>query len=317
MSGTTVSIAIDGLTVVKSKVISALTLIMLDDGSSKTWWKLDVNEEGENVLRECQYVTVSSDGARVINGSPSSPDNQLRQVGTMERIDGKSGDVRTGPLGPFKYLATIGSRDSVVRMWRNAKFKDGTDEVTVYYPVLENGAKVMRPGLKFKVEGTPIERIDFLSLMLALFLGTAALPHILIRYYTVPSPKDARKSTIIMAIILGIIFKRTNVSFLVGLAFAVAASANLPSIVMMLFWKKTTSIGITASIFTGIISSVGIILVSPTMYEQYGLDPATALIPLRNPGVISIPLSFLVILVVSLLTQKNKAAVADTVVPQV
>jgi cation/acetate symporter len=269
----------------------------------------------------------------------------------------------------------------------------------------------MRPGLSFKVEGTPLERLDFISLMLALFLGTAALPHILIRYYTVPSQAAARKSTIVaigaigtfyvltlfmglgamtsntlnltdsnmaapllaktfgtflfsmisaiafatvlgtvsgliiaasgavahdlmdrfghvikndrqkvmagkvsafvvgfIAIALGIVFKGINVSFLVGLAFAVAASANLPSIVMMLFWKRTTAVGITASIIVGIVSSVGLILFSPTMYELYGLDPATALVPLKNPGIVSIPLSFLTIVVVSLLTKRDRKA---------
>ena len=59
-----------------------------------------------------------------------------------------------------------------------------------------------------------------------------------------------------LAIGLGILFKGINVSFLVGLAFAVAASANLPSIVMTLFWKRTTSKGITASIIVGIVSRV-------------------------------------------------------------
>ena len=84
-----------------------------------------------------------------------------------------------------------------------------------------------------------------------------------------------------MAIVLGIIFKGINVTFLVGLAFAVAASANLPAIVMMLFWKRTTAQGITASIFVGVVSSIGLILFSPTMYELYGMDPLTAPIPLE------------------------------------
>ena len=108
-----------------------------------------------------------------------------------------------------------------------------------------------------------------------------------------------------VAIVLGIVFKGVNVSFLVGLAFAVAASANLPAIVMMLFWKKTTGRGVTASIIVGIVCSIGIILFSPTMYELYGLDPALAPIPLKNPGIISIPLAFIAIVVVSLLTQKS------------
>ena len=67
-----------------------------------------------------------------------------------------------------------------------------------------------------------------------------------------------------------------NVSFLVGLAFAVAASANLPAIIMILFWKKTTAKGVTASIVTGMISALGIILLSPSMYSRYGLNPADA-----------------------------------------
>jgi cation/acetate symporter len=108
-----------------------------------------------------------------------------------------------------------------------------------------------------------------------------------------------------LAIILGILFKGVNVSFLVGLAFAVAASANLPSIVMTLFWKRTTSKGITASIIVGIVSSLGLILLSPTMFELYGLDPATAPVPLKNPGIVSIPLSFAALVVVSLLTKRD------------
>ena len=114
----------------------------------------------------------------------------------------------------------------------------------------------------------------------------------------------------IIAIVLGIIFQGMNVSFLVGLAFAVAASANLPSIIMILFWKKTTAKGIASSIVTGMVSAIGLIMFSPSIYEKFGLDPSTAPIPLDNPGIFSIPLSFLVLVVVSLLTQKKEASAA-------
>src|SRR5207249_6010707 len=203
------------------------------------------------------------------------------------------------------------------------------------------------------------KKLDFLSLMLALFCGTASLPHILIRYYTVKDASAARKSTVvgiaaigffyiltlylglgamtsgaldptdsnmaapllaksfsnllfaiisaiafttvlgtvsglimagagavahdllenffqipmndhqkvlygkiasvflgIGAMILGILFKKMNVSFLVGWAFNIAASANLPALVMLLFWKRTTSKGIAAAVTIGIISSL-------------------------------------------------------------
>jgi cation/acetate symporter len=398
------------LTVVEAK---NLKFAKLSQAGVETWWKLTEDPAGGALtLQESQSVVTRPGGAQIINGLPASKDNQLLQVGNMEAIAGKTGPAAsTGSAGPFKLLALIGDRQSKVRQWKEAKLVNGADHVSVYYPVITDGSRVLRPGLNFKVEGTPLERIDFASLMLALFLGTAALPHILIRYYTVPSPAAARKSTIVaiaaigffyvltlfmglgamtsgtinltdnnmsapllarsfgtflfamisaiafatvlgtvsgliiaasgavahdildrfagiiksdkqkvsvgkivafavggVAIVLGIIFKGVNVSFLVGLAFAVAASANLPAIVMMLFWKRTTGRGVTASIIVGIVSSIGIILLSPTMYELYGLDPAWAPIPLKNPGIVSIPLSFIAIVLVSLLTQKSGRA---------
>jgi cation/acetate symporter len=95
------------------------------------------------------------------------------------------------------------------------------------------------------------------------------------------------------------------------LAFAIAASANLPAIMMVLFWKKTTVKGIVASIIVGISTSLGMILLSPSMYAGYGLNPDTAPIPFSNPGIISIPLSFLTIVVVSVLTQKRDKVLTE------
>jgi cation/acetate symporter len=80
---------------------------------------------------------------------------------------------------------------------------------------------------------------------------------------------------------------------------------------MLLFWKRTTAKGITASILMGVCSSLGLILLSPDLYKQYGLDPTHAPIPFSNPGIVSIPLSFLTLVVVSLLTAK-RAPAADT-----
>jgi cation/acetate symporter len=395
------------------KEVKKLKFVKLMQGEAASWWKVSGDAaSGTLALQETQWVASQPGGKQLVNGAPASRENTLRQVGNMEVIAGKTGAAAsTGSVGPFRFLALIGDRQTKVRQWKETKFLDGTDHLTVYYPVFTEGGRILRPGLSFKVEGTPLERIDFVSLMLALFLGTAALPHILIRYYTVPSPAAARKSTIVaiaaigffyvltlfmglgamtsgtinltdnnmsapllarsfgtflfsmisaiafatvlgtvsgliiaasgavahdildrfagaiksdkqkvsvgkivafvvggVAIVLGILFKGVNVSFLVGLAFAVAASANLPAIVMMLFWKKTTGLGVTVSIIVGIISSIGIILLSPTMYELYGLDPLSAPIPLKNPGIVSIPLSFIAIVLVSLLTQKSGTA---------
>ncbi|HCU34762.1 MAG TPA: cation acetate symporter [Armatimonadetes bacterium] len=382
------------------------TFARLSSNGAESWWLVD-GAEGPVTLRETQSVVETSDGRKLINGAPASADNQLRQVGNVETLRGQA-TAPAGSVSPAGLLAGMSDPETTVRRWKDTKLTDASgSHVTVYYSTLTPGNRLMRPGLKFKVEGTPLEKFDFVSLMLALFLGTAALPHILIRYYTVPNPAAARKSTIVaiagigffyiltlfmglgatmngvlnpadsnmaapllarsfgqflfavisaiafatvlgtvsglivaasgavahdffdrylnlqmsdqqkiragkisafvvgaMAIVLGIVFKGVNVTFLVGLAFAVAASANLPAILMLLFWKPTTARGITASIFVGIASSLALILLSPDLYKLYGLDPTTAPVPFSNPGIVSIPLSFITLIVVSLLTRK-------------
>ena len=114
-----------------------------------------------------------------------------------------------------------------------------------------------------------------------------------------------------IAIYLGIIFEGMNVSFLVGWAFAVAASANLPAILMILFWKRTTAQGVSSSILVGLGSALGIILISPDMYVRYGMLPTDAPITINSPALISIPLSFLTLVVVSLITKKQTEIVAE------
>jgi cation/acetate symporter len=108
----------------------------------------------------------------------------------------------------------------------------------------------------------------------------------------------------IAAMALGIAFERLNVSFLVGWAFNVAASANLPALIMLLFWPKTTKRGIAAAILVGMGTSLAWILLSAQAYRDvYGLPPEDSIIPFSQPGLVTIPLGFLVLVVVSLLTQ--------------
>ena len=108
--------------------------------------------------------------------------------------------------------------------------------------------------------------------------------------------------------VLGIVFEKMNVNFLVGWAFSVAASANLPSLIMTLFWKPTTKQGIVAAIFVGMISSLAWILLSGDTYQDvYGLKASDAIVPFSQPGIVTIPLGFLTLIVVSLLTGKKSA----------
>ena len=411
---------VDGLVVevsdteytLKNQVLQNQQLfVKLEKEGYDYWYMLKEGKKGA-ILDEMLYITVTSNGEKLYNGADKS-ERRFYQVGHLSKIviDGEEVD-QTGPVGPFEFITTI--ENSEIVRFNKVYFNDGADKVSAWFQVHTSGKDIMKPGLMYKLSkssgATFWNRLNFLSLMLALFLGTSALPHILIRYYTVPSQRAARKSTIVaisaigffyiltlymglgamingvldvessnmsapllaksfgigifsiisaiafatvlgtvsglivassgaiahdfidnylkvpmsdkvkvragkisaivvglLAIVLGILFKGMNVSFLVGLAFAVAASANLPSILFLLFWKKTTAKGIAWSIFTGIISSVGIILFSPSMYERYGLATSSAPIPIDNPGIISIPLSVIVLVVVSLMTQKENS----------
>ncbi|HEY9327987.1 MAG TPA: cation acetate symporter [Streptomyces sp.] len=286
-----------------------------------------------------------------------------------------------------------------------------------------HGAAFLEPGLKYGATGT--SKLDFLSLGIALVLGTAGLPHILIRFYTVPTAKAARKSvnwaigiigafylmtialgfgaaaligpaeikeknaagnaaapqlaeylggvgttggavmlavisavafaTILAvvagltlassssfahdiyanvirkgkatekeemraarwatvfigaaAIVLGAFARDMNVAGLVALAFAVAASANLPTLLYSLFWKRFTTQGALWSIYGGLASSVILVLFSPVVSGNAktsmfkGVD--FAWFPLENPGLISIPLGFLLGWIGSLLSKEE------------
>ncbi|MBV7249107.1 MULTISPECIES: solute symporter family protein [Streptomyces] len=285
------------------------------------------------------------------------------------------------------------------------------------------GAAFLEPGLKYGATG--VSKLDFISLGIALVLGTAGLPHILIRFYTVPTAKAARKSVnwaigiigafylmtivlgfgaaailkpgdiiasnkagntaaplaaleigggsgstggaILLAVIsavafatilavvagltlassssfahdiyanvirkgqatekeevraarwatvaigivsiaLGALARDLNVAGLVALAFAVAASANLPTILYSLFWKRFTTQGALWSIYGGLASSVLLVLFSPVVSSKpTSMFPGVdfAWFPLENPGLISIPLGFLLGWVGSLISKEK------------
>jgi cation/acetate symporter len=283
--------------------------------------------------------------------------------------------------------------------------------MTIYYPQIKKGSDLLVPGGSPTFAGIKsgklTDKLDFISLMLALFAGTASLPHILIRYYTVKDQRAARLSTVVgiatigffyiltlylglaamtslvldptdsnmaapllarsfgefmfaaisavafttvlgtvsglilaasgavahdlmshglgvqmtdhekiriakisavvvglVGIGLGIVFRDFNVTFLVGWAFNIAASANLPALVMLLFWPGTTRQGIITAILVGMFSSLTWVLLSgPAMVNLYGMKATDALVPFSQPGLVTIPLGFLTLVVVSLATR--------------
>ncbi len=115
--------------------------------------------------------------------------------------------------------------------------------------------------------------------------------------------KVARIATIVLAVVamvLGIAFKGQNVAFMVGLAFAIAASANFPALVLSVFWRRTTTAGAASSMVVGATSTLVLIALSPAVQIDL-LHHATAIFPLKNPALVTIPLSFATGIVVSLL----------------
>ncbi|MHC5832850.1 MAG: sodium:solute symporter family transporter, partial [Nostoc sp.] len=95
------------------------------------------------------------------------------------------------------------------------------------------------------------------------------------------------------------------VAYMVGLAFAIAASANFPALLLSMLWRRFTTNGAVASMLVGTVSSLVLIYLSPTIQVTI-LKHAWAPFPLKNPGLISIPLAFIVAIVVSLLSTEQE-----------
>jgi cation/acetate symporter len=120
----------------------------------------------------------------------------------------------------------------------------------------------------------------------------------------------ARYATIglaVLAIGLGLLFRGQNVAFMVGLAFSIAASANFPALLMSMVWRRFTTYGAVVSMLAGTLSSLVLITLSPTVWVDL-LGNAEAVISLKNPGIVSVPLAFIAGIVVSLVAPEPAAA---------
>lgn len=362
---------------------------------------------------QVQTMVKQADGQVLVNGQPRGTgpgESQLAPVGVVTRLPG--GVERTGPVGPLEFFSILEQSEVVLTTSKVTRESDGST-VTTFTPTPTPGSRILQPGASPTFAGIHsgrfVDKLNIVSLMLALFCGTASLPHILIRYYTVKDEAAARKSTIVgiacigsfyvltlymglgamtsgaldpgepnmpapllarsfsemlfavisaiafttvlgtvsglilasagavthdlieslgfeltdrkrvrvaklasvvvgaVAIALGILFKQLNVSYLVGWAFSVAASANLPALVMLLFWRRTTRQGIIAAIIVGMVSSLAWILASGETFDKvYGLPVTSALTPFSQPGIVTIPLGFLTLIAVSLLTRDER-----------
>jgi cation/acetate symporter len=190
---------------------------------------------------------------------------------------------------------------------------------------IDRGGNMAAPLLAEAVGGTAflgfIAAVAFATILAVVagltLSGAAALSHDLwvnvVRHGEASEHEQlrvARLSTVVlgaMAIALGITFKGQNVAFMVGLAFAIAASANFPALFLSMFWRGFSTAGAVASMVVGTASAVLLIYLSPTVQMDV-LHHESAAFPLRNPGLITVPLSFLVGGVASLVWPDAEAA---------
>lgn len=125
--------------------------------------------------------------------------------------------------------------------------------------------------------------------------------------------KVSRMTTLalgIVAVILGIAFEKQNIAFMVSLAFAIAASANFPVLFMSVLWKDCTTRGAVIGGFLGLVSSVGLTIVSPSVWEAVLGHPAgSALFPYSSPALFSISIGFAGVWLFSMLDRSPQAAI--------
>lgn len=112
----------------------------------------------------------------------------------------------------------------------------------------------------------------------------------------------------IVAIILGIVFESQNIAFMVGLAFAVAASANFPILLLSMFWQGLTTKGAVMGGFAGLISAALLIVIGPTVWVDV-MHHESAIFPYKNPTIFSMPIAFIVAFLVSKADTSPRAAI--------
>jgi cation/acetate symporter len=266
---------------------------------------------GEGVLAPGRLVTDPIDavslGLALMLGTAGLPHILMRFYTVPDARTARSSvGYATAVIGFFYLLTFILGFGATVIVGREAITK------------IDAGGNMAAPLLAAAVGGTPflgfISAVAFATILAVVagltLSGAATLSHDLwvnvVRHGHADEREQlrvARFATVVLALIsiaLGITFKGQNVAFMVGLAFAIAASANFPALVLSIFWKRLTTAGAVASMVIGTVSAVGLIWLSPTIQVDI-LKHDSAYFPMRNPGLVTIPLSFLVAIGVSLL----------------
>jgi cation/acetate symporter len=263
---------------------------------------------GAGMLAPGKLVAVPLDtislGMALMFGTAGLPHILMRFYTVPDaRAARKSVFYATGLIGFFYLLTFILGFGAMVLV--------GPDAIKA----VDKGGNMAAPLLAEYLGGTPflgfIAAVAFVTLS-----GAAALSHDLwtsvVRKGQARAGEElkvARAAALVLgviAVVLGIVFKGQNVAFMVSLAFAIAASANFPALVLSIFWRRCTTQGAVASMVAGTLGTLILIYLSPVIQVDI-LKHATAWFPLKNPAVVTIPASFLIGIIVSLITSDAKA----------
>jgi len=189
---------------------------------------------------------------------------------------------------------------------------------------IDKGGNMAAPLLAEAVGGTAflgfISAVAFATILAVVagltLSGAASLSHDLwvhvVRRGKAPEAEQlriARIATVVLALVaigLGIVFKGQNVAFMVGLAFAIAASANFPALLLSMTWRRFSTAGAVASMVTGTLSAILLIALSPTVQIDL-LHRSSAPFPFKNPGLFTMSLSFAAGIVASLVRPDAQA----------
>jgi cation/acetate symporter len=225
--------------------------------------------------------------------------------------------IATGLIGLFYLLTFILGFGAMVLI--------GPDAIRA----VDKGGNMAAPLLAEMLGGTPflgfIAAVAFATILAVVagltLSGAAALSHDLwvsvVRKGQATAGEQlgvARIATLALGIVavgLGITFKGQNVAFMVSLAFAIAASANFPALVLAIFWRRYTTAGAVTSMATGTVATLALIYLSPTIQVDILLQD-NAWFPLKNPALVTLPLSFLAGILVSLWAPEPAAAAGFT-----
>ncbi|MDO5357517.1 MAG: cation acetate symporter [Conchiformibius sp.] len=288
-----------------------------------------VHEKGEAIMAPGGLVKNPIDalslGLALMFGTAGLPHILMRFFTVPDAREArKSVVVATGFIGYFYLLTFIIGFGAIIFLTKNPEFFNAVvkDGKTVYEMI--GGTNMAAVHLSGAVGGnlllgfiSAVAFATILAVVAGLTLsGASAVSHDIyssvIRKGKATPHEEMRVSKAatlalgVLSIVLGLAFENQNVAFMVGLAFAVAASANFPVLMLSMFWKGLTTRGAVVGGFAGLIGALVLIVLGPTVWVSV-LHNKEAIFPYGNPAIFTIPLAFIVSWIVSVTDTSEQA----------